>query len=143
LIEVYEKYGDPVLTGYKVKKEETSTYGMIDGEKVEENILQVKTIVEKPGPEKTPSLIASLGGFILTPDIFAALEATKLGRGGELWLVDAIFRLLKKRPIYARQVEGRYHDTGSKLGYLEANVEFALRDKKLGDEFRKYLKSVV
>jgi len=102
LIEVYEKYGDPVLTGYKVKKEETSTYGMIDGEKVEENILQVKTIVEKPGPEKTPSLIASLGGFILTPDIFAALEATKLGRGGELWLVDAIFRLLKKRPIYAR-----------------------------------------
>ena len=87
--------------------------------------------------------MASLGGFILTPDIFEALEKTKLGKGGELWLVDAIFKLLKKRPVYARLVEGTYYDTGSKIGYLKANVDFALRDKKLSSEFRKYLKSVV
>jgi len=143
LVEVYEKYGDPVLTAYEVSKEDTAKHGMIDALEVENGIYQVKNIVEKPGPEKTPSNLASLGGFVLTPDIFEALENTKLGKGGELWLVDAIFKLLKKRPVYARLIEGTYYDTGSKIGYLKANVDFALRDKKLSTEFRKYLKSVV
>jgi UTP--glucose-1-phosphate uridylyltransferase len=143
LMDVYEKYGDPVLTGYEVDDAGTEKYGIIDGVEVEKGVVQVKNIVEKPGAKKAPSHLASLGGYILTPDIFSALENTKLGRGGELWLVDAVFKLLKKRPIYACKVDGRYHDTGSKLGYLQANVEFALRDKKLGDEFRKYLKSVI
>ena len=143
LVEVFEKYGDPVLTAYKVNKADTAKYGILDALEVEKSIYQVKDIVEKPGPEKTPSQLASLGGFILTPDIFEALEHTKLGKGGELWLVDAIFKLLKKRPIYARLIEGTYYDTGSKIGYLKANVDFALRDKKLSADFRKYLKSVV
>lgn len=143
LMDVYERYGDPVLTAYEVEDEGTEKYGIIDGIDVEKTIVQVQNIVEKPGPKKAPSRLASLGGFVLTPDIFEALESTKVGKGGELWLVDAIFKLLKKRPIYAKKVEGRYYDTGSKLGYLEANVEFALRDKKLGAEFRKYLKSVI
>jgi UTP--glucose-1-phosphate uridylyltransferase len=143
LIETYEKYGDPVLTAYKVNDEGTTKYGIIDGIQVEKGVYQVKNVVEKPGPEKAPSRIASLGGYILTPDIFEALENTKLGKGGELWLVDAIFKLLKKRPIYAKLVEGEYYDTGSKLGYLRANVDYALRDPKLGKEFGKYLKSVI
>ena len=143
LIEVYEKYGDPVLTAYKVEKKDTGKYGILDALSVEKEIYQVKNIVEKPGPEKAPSNLASLGGFILTPDIFEALENTKLGKGGELWLVDAIFKLLKKRPIYAKLINGTYYDTGSKLGYLKANVDFALRDKKLGPEFKKYLKKVI
>jgi len=143
LIEVYEKYGDPVLTAYKVKKEETNIYGILDALEVENKVYQVKDIVEKPGPEKAPSRLASLGGFILTPDIFDALENTKIGKGNELWLVDAIFKLLKKRPIYARQIEGIYYDTGSKLGYLRANIDFALRNTELKKEFKKYLKSVV
>ncbi len=143
LIEVFEKYGDPVLTGYPVNDEGTTKYGVIDGVEVEKSVLKVKNIVEKPGPEKAPSRIASLGGFILTPDIFEMLEKTKVGKGGELWLVDAIFKLLKKRPIYAKVVDSKYYDTGSKLGYLQANVDFALRDPKLSKEFRKYLKSVI
>jgi len=143
LIDVYEKYGDPVLTGYEVDDLGTEKYGIIDGVDVEKGVVQVKNIVEKPGAKKAPSHLASLGGYVLTPDIFEALEKTKLGKGGELWLVDAIFKLLKKRPIYACKVDGRYHDTGSKLGYLQANVEFALRDKKLGDDFRKYLRTMV
>lgn len=143
LAETFEKYGDPVLTAYKVNKADTAKYGILDALEVEKNIFQVKNIVEKPGPGKAPSQLASLGGFILTPDIFDALEHTKLGKGNELWLVDAIFKLLKKRPIYARLIEGTYYDTGSKIGYLKANVDFALRDKKLSGEFRKYLKSVV
>lgn len=143
LIDVYEKYHDPVLTAYEVDDEGTEKYGIIDVLEVEKNICQVKSIIEKPGPKKAPSRLASLGGFVLTPDIFNALEHTKIGRGGELWLPDAIFNLLKKRSVYACKVEGTYYDTGSKLGYLKANVDFALRDKKLGKDFRKYLKSVI
>jgi UTP--glucose-1-phosphate uridylyltransferase len=143
LMDVFEKYQDPVLTAYKVSSEDTKKYGIIDGLQIEKNVVQVKNLVEKPGPEKAPSHLASLGGFILTPDIFEALEKTKLGRGGELWLVDAIFKLLKKRPVYACAVEGTYYDTGSKLGYLKANVEFALRDPSLSKEFKQYLKSVI
>ena len=100
-------------------------------------------MVEKPGPEKAKSRLAALGGFILTPDIFKALENTKLGKGGELWLQDANAAVLKKRPYYACQIDGTYYDTGSKFGYLKANVDFALRDKEMAGEFRKYLRSVV
>ncbi|MDO8499854.1 MAG: UTP--glucose-1-phosphate uridylyltransferase [bacterium] len=143
LIDVYEKYGDPVVTGYEVDDAGTDKYGIIDGAEVESGVVQVKNIIEKPGPAKAPSRLASLGGFVFTPDIFAALEKTKLGKGGELWLVDAVFKLLKTRPIYAKKIDGQYYDTGSKLGYLKANVEFALRDEKLKEEFRRYLKTVI
>lgn len=143
LMDVYEKYGDPVITAYHTDDEGTSKYAIIDGAEVEDRIYQVKNLTEKPGPEKAASRLASLGGFILTPDIFSALEKTKLGKGGELWLQDANAQVLKKRPYYACLVDGKYYDTGSKLGYLQANVDFALLDKKLGPDFRKYLKSVV
>lgn len=143
LIEVYEKYGDPVVTACKVSKADTKKYGIIDALEVDKSVYQVKKIIEKPGPEKAPSNLAILGGFILTPDIFEALEKTKLGKDGELWLADAHEKVLKKRPYYACLVNGTYYDTGSKLGYLKANVDFALRDKKLADDFRDYLKSVI
>jgi UTP--glucose-1-phosphate uridylyltransferase len=143
LMEVYEKYGDPVLTAYEVDAEGTKKYGIINGEEVEKSVVKVKDIVEKPGPEKTTSRLASLGGFIFTPDIFDALEHTKIGKGGELWLPDAVANLLKKRPVYACKVEGTYYDTGSKLGYLKANVDFALRDESLSADFKKYLKKVL
>jgi len=143
LIDVYKKYGDPVLTAYKVGAEGTKKYGIIDGLKVDKGVYQVNKIVEKPGPAKAPSRLASLGGFVLTPDIFEALEKTKVGKGGELWLVDAIFRLSKQRAIYACAVEGTYYDTGSKLGYLKANIDFALRDKSLNKDVKKYLRTIL
>ncbi len=142
LIDVYDKYQDPVLTAYEVDKKDTDKYGVIDGLQIENGVYQVKNIVEKPGPKKAPTNLASLGGYILTPDIFDELENTKLGKGGELWLVDAIFKLLKKRPIYACKIKGDYYDTGSKLGYLKANVEIALRRPDLKNDFKKYLKSL-
>ncbi len=141
LIEVYEKYGDPVLTAMTTDNEGTKKYGIIDGIQVEKGVFQVKSITEKPGP-KIKSRIASLGGFIFTPDIFAALEKTKLGKGNELWLVDAVGHLMKKRPIYAKVIEGKYYDPGSKLGWLKANVEFGLQDKEIKGEFRRFLKKV-
>jgi len=142
LINVYNKYQDPVLTAIKIDDEGTKKYGVIDGVKVEENVWQIKKIVEKPGPAKAPSRIGTIGAYILTPDIFPILEKTKIGKGLELWLVDAIFSLSKKRPIYAALVEGTYYDTGSKLGWLEANVDFALEREDLRTDFKKYLKSL-
>jgi UTP--glucose-1-phosphate uridylyltransferase len=143
LIKVYEKYGDPVLTAYRVKPEDATRYGMLEAIKIEKNIYQVKKIIEKPGPKKTPSLLATLGGYILTPDIFDTLRNTKLGKGGELWLPDAIHNLSKKRPLYACEVQDvKYYDIGSKLGYLKANVDFGLRNASLKKDFVKYLKSL-
>ncbi|NQU83254.1 MAG: UTP--glucose-1-phosphate uridylyltransferase GalU [Parcubacteria group bacterium] len=143
LIEVYEKYTDPVLTAHRVTKADTSKYGILDATNIEKNIFQVKNIIEKPGPKKAPSTLASLGGFILTPDIFEELEKTKLGKDNELWLVDAIFSLSKKRPVYACEVEGTYYDVGSKLGWLKANIDLVMARKDLNKDFKKYLKKLL
>ncbi len=130
------------MTAIKTDDEGTKKYGIIDAVKVEKNIYQVKEIVEKPGPEKAPSRLASIGGYVLTPDIFETLENTPLGRDKELWLADAIFRLSKKRPIYACLIEGDYYDVGSKIGWLKANVEFALKHRSFTAEFKKYLQGL-
>ncbi|MFA5188228.1 MAG: UTP--glucose-1-phosphate uridylyltransferase GalU [Patescibacteria group bacterium] len=142
LIEVFQKYHDPVLTAIKIDDEGTKKYGVIDGVEIEKNIYQLKKIIEKPGPDKAPSRIGTLGAYILTPDIFEILEKTKIGQGNELWLVDAIFNLSKIRPIYASLVEGTYYDTGSKLGWLQANVDFALERADLNKNFIKYLRTL-
>ncbi|MBC7190608.1 UTP--glucose-1-phosphate uridylyltransferase GalU [Candidatus Aerophobetes bacterium] len=142
LMEVFEKYGDPVLTGYPVNDEGTKKYGIIEGEKVEEKVLKVKSIVEKPGPEKAPSRIASLGGYILTPDIFDALRSTSPGKDNEVWLVDGIFNLAKKRPVYACLIEGIYHDVGSKAGWLKANISYALKNEEIAEEIKNYIKEI-
>lgn len=142
LIETYEKYTDPVITAIKVTKEETTKYGMLDAQKIEKNIYQVKKIVEKPGPKKAPSLLATLYGYVLTPDIFDELEKLKPGAGGEFWLPEAIAGLLKKRPIYACEVDGSYYDAGSKIGWLKANVDLALARPELKSGFSKYLKKL-
>ncbi len=143
LIEVYEKYTDPVLTALKVSKEDTKKYGILDAVNIDKNIFEVKNIVEKPGPEKAPSTLASLGGYILTPDIFDILEKTKLGKDGELWLVDAIFALSKKRPIYACEVRGNYYDVGSKFGWLKANIDLSLNRKDMNGQIKNYLKEII
>lgn len=143
LIDVYEKYGDPVLTAMKTNAAGTKKYGMIEGIKIEKDILQVNKLMEKPGPAKTKSRIASIGGYILTPDIFKELKKLKPGKDGEIWLVDAIAGLQKKRPIYAKVVDGNLHDTGSKLGWLKANVEYALKDKEISSDFKKFLKTKI
>lgn len=140
LITVFEKYGDPVLTGYPVDDVGTTKYGMIDGIEVEDGVFQVKRIVEKPGPEHAPSRLASLGGFIFTPDIFEKLESVKPGRGNEIWLVDAIVELSRQRPIYAKRIDATYYDTGSKLGWLRANVELGLAHPEFGAPLADILK---
>lgn len=142
LIDVYEKYGDPVITAGMTNAEGTTKHGIIEGTKVEPTVYQVDSIVEKPGPAKAKSRIATYGGYILTPDIFKELKKLKPGKDGEIWLVDAITALSKKRPVYAKLIDGTYHDTGSKLTWLKTNVEYGLKDPEIKTEFKKFLKSI-
>jgi UTP--glucose-1-phosphate uridylyltransferase len=144
MIDTYERYGDPVLGVIPVDAEGTRRYGIIDpAAEVEEGIYQLKGMVEKPGPEKAPSRLAAIGSYVLTPDIFDAIRKTKRGHGGEHVLLDAIFTLMKSRPAYAVALQGTYHDTGSKLGWLQAIIAEALRRPDLKEETRTILKNAV
>ncbi len=142
MINVYKKYGDPVVALTEVTKEETSRYGICNGLEVEKNVYQINSIVEKPGPRKAKSKLANIGGYILTPDIFPILEKLKPGKGGEIWLADAVRVLNKKRAIYGCKINGTLYDAGTVLGWLQANVELALRHKEINRLFKKYLKNL-
>ncbi|MEI7512576.1 MAG: UTP--glucose-1-phosphate uridylyltransferase [Candidatus Uhrbacteria bacterium] len=143
MIDVFEKYGDPVIAAIKTDDAGTEKYGIIDpGAKVEKGVWQINSVVEKPGPEKAPSRLAGVGGYILTPDIFEEIRALRPKKGGEYVTLDAIHSLMKKRPAYAREIEGDYHDTGTKLGWLKANLAFALKRDDMSKETRRMLKSL-
>lgn len=145
MMEVHEKYGGIVISGVKIKrKEDLSRYGIADLEAVSGDIYKIKKIIEKPDPMQAPSDIATHGGYILPPDIFKALKEIKPGKGGEIWLVDAINTLKKEGvPIYTKVIQnGTYYDTGNKFEYMKTVVEFALRHPDIKDEFRNFLKSL-
>ena len=145
MIKVYEKYGGIVISGVRIKKkEDLRRYGIADIEKVEGRVYKIKSIVEKPDPDKAPSNLATHGAYILPPEIFKALRTIKPGKGGEIWLVDAI-NLLKDQgmPVYAVEIEnGKYYDTGNKIEYLKTVVELALEHKDINGEFRQFLKEL-
>ncbi len=142
-IEVYEKYGDPVISAVRVPKKDVKRYGIVDVTKVEDKVFQISKLVEKPDPEDTPSTLAAHGCYVLTPDIFDELERLKPGKGNEIWLTDAIKNLMKKRPVYAKEIEnGKYYDTGNKIEYMKTVVEFALMHEDINGEFRSFLKSL-
>jgi len=142
LVDVFERVQGPVLAVERVPRDQISNYGVIAIEpnaKLGAGIYQVRDLVEKPAVEDAPSDLAIIGRYILTPDIFPALAATKSDRTGEIQLTNGLRELLKSRPIYACEVKGVRHDTGNKLGYLKAVVYFALRRPDLGDQFAAYL----
>jgi len=142
-IDVFEKYGDPVISAVRVPKKDVSRYGIVDAVNIEKNIWQIKKLLEKPSADEAPSNLAAHGCYVLTPDIFPLLESLGPGRGGEIWLTDAIKELMKTRPVYACEVENaKYYDTGNKMEYLKTVIEFALTHKELNGEFRAYLKSL-
>jgi UTP--glucose-1-phosphate uridylyltransferase len=142
LIDVFAKVNGPVLAVERVPREDVSKYGVIaldESSRLDSGIYQVRDLVEKPSQEDAPSDLAIIGRYILTPDIFPALEATKSDRTGEIQLTNGLRRLLQQRPIYACEVNGVRHDTGNKLGFLKAMVYFALRRRDLADQFGAYL----
>ncbi|MEP6923002.1 MAG: UTP--glucose-1-phosphate uridylyltransferase GalU [Pyrinomonadaceae bacterium] len=142
MIEVFEKYEAPVIGTMQVAGEAISRFGVIDAEEVEPNIFRIKDMVEKPAYKDAPSDLAIVGRYILTPDIFSAIEQTEPGAGGEIQITDAMRILLKTRPFYAVKLDGVRHDAGDKLGFLIATVEFAMKRPDLAPEFIKYLKSL-
>ncbi len=143
MINVFEKYGDPVLGVMNVGKQDVKRYGIVDPQaRVEKGVWQVKDLVEKPSPETAPSTLASVAGYILTPDIFEEIRRLKPDRTGEYVTFDAMKKLLKKRPAYACEIDGEYHDTGSKVGWLKANIAIALERPDLAKDVRAMLRSL-
>lgn len=142
MIDVFERYDAPVIATMQVEGEAISRFGVIDADEVEPGVFKVKDMVEKPSFSEAPSDLAIIGRYIFTPDIFAAIEQTVPGAGGEIQITDAMRLLLKSRPLYALQLDGRRHDAGDKLGFLIATVEFALKREDLAADFREYLKTL-
>ena len=145
LIDVYEFYGASVVALMEVPREQTSSYGVVDAEPVEHKgtnnrLYRIRNMVEKPRVEDAPSNLAIVGRYILTPEVFASIEAVEPGKGGEIQLTDGLRHLLRSRPVYGLKFEGSRFDAGDKLGFLEATVEFALKRHDLGEAFREYLR---
>lgn len=145
MIRVYEQYGGAVISAVRIQnKEDLSRYGIADVEPVEGNVYKINRIVEKPQPDKAPSNLATIGAYLLPPEIFAILRQQQPSIGGEIWLSEAIDELIHTGyPVYACEIEqGRYYDTGNKLEYLKAVVELALQHPDLHREFKAFLKAL-
>lgn len=142
MIDVYERYESPVIATMRVEGEAISRFGVIDANEVEPGIYRINDMVEKPPFAEAPSDLAIIGRYIFTPDIFAAIEKTTAGAGGEIQITDAMRLLLRERTFYAVKLNGVRHDAGDKLGFLIATVEYALKREDLGSEFREYLRSL-
>src|SRR5688572_24786416 len=145
MIDVYHRVDGPVLMVERVPRDDISSYGVIAPDPATsygEGVYRVRDLVEKPAAHEAPSDLAIIGRYVLTPDIFPALAATKSDRTGEIQLTNGLRELLKTRPIYACEVKGVRHDTGNKLGFLKAVVYFALRRPDLADKFSEYLNSL-
>ncbi len=147
MVEVFDQTQCSVLATQVIEGKMISSYGVLDvkpvtGSRFGDRLFEIKNMVEKPKPEDAPSNLAIIGRYILTPAIFDCLANTPTGAGGELQLTDGMRLLLQKEKMYAYVYEGRRHDTGDKLGFLKATVEFALKREDLGDPFREYLKGL-
>src|SRR5216684_117771 len=144
MVEVFDRVQGPVIAVHRVPPADISNYGVIDGasEDRDERVYRIRDLVEKPRAEDAPSDLAIIGRYILTPDLFEILAATRADKRGEIQLTDGLRTLRTQRPMYAVEFEGKRYDTGDKLGFLKATVEFALARPDLADEFRTYLKSL-
>ena len=143
LLKVHERYGRSVIAVQEVARDEISLYGAINPEPVEDDLVRVVSIVEKPEPEEAPSNLAATGRYVFTPEIFVALRETQPGRGGEIQLTDAINRLAQEQAVYAYVFDHGRYDVGNKLDYLKATVELAIEREDVGPEFRRWLADIV
>lgn len=143
MVEVWEKYGKPNISAVRVPEASVSKYGIADVSLIEDNVFKINRLVEKPKVGEAPSNLAAHGAYIMPPRIFDILAQTPLGKGGELWLADAITKLAQEEDIHAVEIKnGKYYDTGNKLEYLKTVVEFALKHPELNGDFRDFLKQL-
>ena len=142
MLAVHEQYGASVLAVERVPRDQVSSYGIIDAVSVADRVYRVNDLVEKPEPDDAPSDLGIVGRYVLMPALFAILEDTPPGKGGEIQLTDALRTLLREQPIYAYEFVGRRYDAGAKLGFLKATVEMALKRGDLAAEFAAYLRTL-
>jgi len=142
MVESYADHASSILAVQQVEKDETDKYGIVSLENKSDNEGFITGIVEKPSPTEAPSTLAVVGRYILNPRIFHFLEKTQKGTGGEIQLTDAIADLLSEEKVFAYPFEGTRYDCGSKLGYLQANVELGMKHPEIGAEFTQYINSL-
>ncbi|WP_020526921.1 UTP--glucose-1-phosphate uridylyltransferase GalU [Flexithrix dorotheae] len=143
LIDAYDLYKSTILAVETVPEDKVSRYGIVGGEKLSDNIMEVTQFVEKPPVGQAPSNLAIAGRYILTPEIFRALEQTPRGKNNEVQLTDALMLLSKREKVIADTIEGKRYDIGNKLDFLKTTVEFALRRKEFAEPFAEFLKETV
>lgn len=144
LVRRYNETKSSVLAVQNIPIEETSNYGIVEkASDSNDKIYQIKNIIEKPEPEKSSSTLGVVGRYVLSPEIFRCLEETGKGAGNEIQLTDAIKSLIKKESVFAYEFDGIRYDCGSKLGYMHASVQYALKDKDINVKFLRYIKSLV
>jgi UTP--glucose-1-phosphate uridylyltransferase len=141
LVDVFNHYHSSVVGVETIAREASRSYGVVDGKEWEEDVIKLSGIVEKPAPDKAPSNLGVVGRYVLMPTIFKHIRALKPGAGGELQLTDALQSLLTEEQVLAYRYFGTRFDCGSKIGYLKATVEFALRHPEVRGEFEDYLQS--
>ena len=141
MAEVFAREGSSLLGVEEVPRDQTQSYGIVTIDKMQGDLARIHSIVEKPKPAEAPSNLAVIGRYVLTPRIFDLLNDVTPGAGGEIQLTDAVSRLLSHERVLAVRLPGRRYDCGSKLGYLQATVEFGSRHSEIGEEFRRFLKS--
>ncbi|MBE8955323.1 MAG: UTP--glucose-1-phosphate uridylyltransferase GalU [Quinella sp. 2Q5] len=139
MVEIFDEYKTSIIGVQEVSEEVVHRYGIVDCKHVEGGVYKVKDLVEKPKREAAPSRIAILGRYILTPTIFSYLETQTPGAGGEIQLTDGLKRLAQAEAMYAYVFKGHRYDVGTKLGFLQANIEFALRNSEITDDLKNYL----
>lgn len=147
LIETFDEHQGSVLALVESKHEASfpeycRRYGCVGADRISDTVHKINMIIEKPDPAEAPSNLFSVGGYVYTPRIFEILANTKPGKSNEIWLADATVQLLQEESIYGRVVDGSYWDIGNKMGFLKANVHFALQRPDLRDEFQHYLDSL-
>jgi UTP--glucose-1-phosphate uridylyltransferase len=141
MAEVFAREGSSLLGVEEVPHDQTQSYGIVTIDKMQGDLARIHSIVEKPKPADAPSNLAVIGRYVLTPRIFDLLNEVTPGAGGEIQLTDAISRLLSHERVLAVRLPGRRYDCGSKLGYLQATVEFGVRHSEVGEDFRRFLKA--
>ncbi len=143
LIDIYEQYRATIIAVEEVPRDKVSRYGIVGGKVLGDSIMELSSLIEKPAVDKAPSNLAIAGRYILTPQIFEAIEHTPKGKNNEVQLTDAFLYLLKRENIYSHRIEGKRYDIGNKLDFLKTNVEFALRRKEFAGPFAEFLKEIV
>jgi len=142
MVKKFDRLRASMAAVMEVDKDQTDKYGILDAEKVEEDIVRIKDMVEKPEPEDAPSNLAIIGRYILTPKIFEYLEKGKTGAGGEIQLTDAMRILLKEQPIFGYKFSGKRFDCGDKVGFQKANLAFALERPDMRDKLIEFIKEI-